>query len=539
MSKSAKQPMENAVEIIERFGGIRPMASKIDVAVTTIQGWKKRNVIPGTRRALVLSAAKENGIDLSGLLDDGNVQDAPVTEIPNTEEAAAPVDTVVEEVDAEKDVNNSEGDKPQDSEQEEKAAEPVTFEPKKKVDEFKPKQPQRSGSAYTELAVETRSRAITQSAMIAASIVFFMLALIVMMMWPKFEKNYDEFEERGVRIAELENNVSDIQESQNGFKGLVPENWSEQLDVLKKQAEIAKKNVGKEVHEFEKSSKKFLHETGMDKGIEKRVEQLQDYVSEISAYTGYGGLISRYDGMRDGGQGDIDQSVEAILPVLKNMDGKSDQEVNEALADLRDENPALQATLGDVPISDLKAAAMLMAMTEIRSALYRDEAQFDDDLELLKAMVGNDDPELLASLDKLAPQAKDGSLTQSSLMEDFQSFKDDIITSSLTGSDVSFGEKMAAKFNDLMKVEKDGELLTGTETQAKMNYAEKLMKQGKTEDAMAYLKKSLTPPQLKVLDPWFLKVEARLQILKVQNTVEQILGVELGGPYLGGNKTLR
>ncbi|HRQ83255.1 MAG TPA: hypothetical protein PKZ97_19240, partial [Azospirillaceae bacterium] len=39
-----------AVErVIERFGGIRPMAAKLDAPVTTVQGWKKRGAIPPAR----------------------------------------------------------------------------------------------------------------------------------------------------------------------------------------------------------------------------------------------------------------------------------------------------------------------------------------------------------------------------------------------------------------------------------------------------------------------------------------------------------
>ena len=67
--KTAKPALQNASEIIERFGGIRPMAAKIDTPVTTVQGWKKRNVIPATRRADVLKAAKDNNIDLSEFTD--------------------------------------------------------------------------------------------------------------------------------------------------------------------------------------------------------------------------------------------------------------------------------------------------------------------------------------------------------------------------------------------------------------------------------------------------------------------------------------
>lgn len=50
--------------IIDRFGGIRPMATKIDVPVTTVQGWKKRGVIPAVRHEDILAAAAREGVML-------------------------------------------------------------------------------------------------------------------------------------------------------------------------------------------------------------------------------------------------------------------------------------------------------------------------------------------------------------------------------------------------------------------------------------------------------------------------------------------
>jgi len=67
MAKTKSQPIQNAGEIIERFGGIRPMAAKIDTPVTTVQGWKKRDVIPATRREQILTAAQDNNIDISDI----------------------------------------------------------------------------------------------------------------------------------------------------------------------------------------------------------------------------------------------------------------------------------------------------------------------------------------------------------------------------------------------------------------------------------------------------------------------------------------
>lgn len=51
--------------VIARFGGIRPMAAKLGIAVTTVQGWKERGVIPAARHAEVLAAAREHEIVLS------------------------------------------------------------------------------------------------------------------------------------------------------------------------------------------------------------------------------------------------------------------------------------------------------------------------------------------------------------------------------------------------------------------------------------------------------------------------------------------
>lgn len=66
-----------AVEgVIERFGGIRPMAHKLDIPVTTVQGWKKRGAIPLNRHADLRAAAARHGI----ALDDAELEAATASE---------------------------------------------------------------------------------------------------------------------------------------------------------------------------------------------------------------------------------------------------------------------------------------------------------------------------------------------------------------------------------------------------------------------------------------------------------------------------
>jgi hypothetical protein len=51
-----------ALPVIQRFGGIRPMAQKLGVPVSTVQGWKERGAIPANRREEVLAAAARHEI---------------------------------------------------------------------------------------------------------------------------------------------------------------------------------------------------------------------------------------------------------------------------------------------------------------------------------------------------------------------------------------------------------------------------------------------------------------------------------------------
>ncbi|NUB06552.1 hypothetical protein FW320_10260 [Azospirillum sp. Vi22] len=77
-----------AVErIIERFGGIRPMAHKLDIPVTTVQGWKKRGAIPLARHADLRASAAKHRIKLS----EADLEAATPNEDRNAPDAAGSV----------------------------------------------------------------------------------------------------------------------------------------------------------------------------------------------------------------------------------------------------------------------------------------------------------------------------------------------------------------------------------------------------------------------------------------------------------------
>lgn len=69
-----RRPLD-VVHAIEQFGGIRPMAAKIGVAVTTVQGWKNRATIPTDRWDAITAAAAKHGVDLKRPSEDPNSPD--------------------------------------------------------------------------------------------------------------------------------------------------------------------------------------------------------------------------------------------------------------------------------------------------------------------------------------------------------------------------------------------------------------------------------------------------------------------------------
>ncbi|HYF87158.1 mitofilin family membrane protein [Azospirillum sp.] len=80
--------------IVERFGGIRPMAHKLDTPVTTVQGWKKRGAIPLARHADLRTAAAKHRIKL----DDADLDAATPSEDRPTDAASAALITPADAV---------------------------------------------------------------------------------------------------------------------------------------------------------------------------------------------------------------------------------------------------------------------------------------------------------------------------------------------------------------------------------------------------------------------------------------------------------
>ena len=89
MSDGANTKLRNTAAVIEAFGGIRPMAHKLGVPVSTVQGWKQRNAIPDNRVADILAAAATHSVDLANIATPFDTTKETTADSPEPDEANA------------------------------------------------------------------------------------------------------------------------------------------------------------------------------------------------------------------------------------------------------------------------------------------------------------------------------------------------------------------------------------------------------------------------------------------------------------------
>lgn len=474
--------IEPAEQVIERFGGIRPMANKMSVPVTTVQGWKKRNVIPGNRREDVIRAARQNNIEISDILNKSVAND---TSFRSVIEAAKAAETPFSE---------------------HRHAEAV------------------AGAARTQEALQestvnqevllgkirqAENRAVKKSAAITVVVISVVAIAAAILLGPGMQGTFDTAEVAASEdvqmlrddVERIDADVNSIKEEQFSLRNLIPENLGQKIDDMKEQAVQLKDDVTQlstQVSAMSDAAKVIANDVmGPHAGdMTQRLEALQT----VTGSTDLGGLLDRLMQMKQSLQGEqiLDTSSDQLASLLKGLDGDMSQ-LEPQLQNAQAQNNELGQTLQGVSQADLKAASMLLALTQFRTSLHR-SAPFEEDLAMMRSMVGQDDPELQAAIDRLAPQASKGVLTPQGLSGQLKGLTGDIVVSSIKGEDVSIREKAAARMNEVFQVQKNGELVTGTDTQAKIARAQKLLDEGKVDEAVTELQ-TLQGPALQTAQP--------------------------------------
>lgn len=534
MSNADDNPISNAEKIIERFGGIRPMASKIDVPVTTVQGWKKRDVIPGNRRTLIIEAAKANMVDLSDILEGAPRVAIPASSNQNMQASAARPAEAPSNFAAPKNVTPEEV-KPAASSV--ASPSPVKSAEKTQPQEIFPEQIQGilgSKELMEEIAASER-KAVRTSVWAASALLALVIAGGAILLWPSAKNVSQQIASHGEQINGLEQSVTALDEEVRDVNlrskfldGVMPEDLQQKFEGFQNQA----KNLQNTFEQIEENAKTLQQNVlSADAGnFGDRLAALEQQVATLTGQGNFTDLIARVRGMEQtlAGQQQLSAAMEELRGVVGGLQGQVG-EFDAKLAALQSGDGALGQTLEGVSSEDLKAAAMLIAFSQFRDSLNR-EVPFESDLALLQKMVGDENPELQSALIRLAPHANGGVLSTQGLSNEFKGLAGDIVVASIAGEDVSFAEKAKARLGTILKVEKQGELIGGTDTQSAVARAQAQLDQGDVQGALATLQ-TLEGGAAAQAQPFIERAEAAVLADQVQAMIRDTILANLSSGF--------
>ncbi len=411
--------LKDVETLINRFGGMRPMARKVDVPVSTIQGWKKRDHIPSDRVDEITRAAKANHISLDGFdvsianTANENAQ-PPAPEKPVVAPTQSPV--------APKMVNA-------------------------------PRNDHATTQKYSLDARQIKRDAVKRSVVTTVSILAILGGI-----------GYFLFGNEAKEIANVATNQNQIETRLNSFETTVTDG----LNALNDQVNT------------------IVNQTTP---LSTRVATLENRLQSAGQDIDLSGLVSRFENLTQAvsGQGDTNQAFADMQSIVNTLQGRIDS-LDQTLEQAKADNAEMAASMQNVTGRDLSAAAMLLAMTQMRSNLNRAEP-FADDLAVLQELVGSDDPELTASINRLAPYAESGVLTPEGLSSELRGVTGDIIAAALRGENVSIQDKIMARMGQILSVEKNGRPVVGIGEQAIIARAQAALDNGNTTLALRELNK--------------------------------------------------
>lgn len=515
LPESPAEQDQNAISpaepVIERFGGIRPMATKMNVPVTTVQGWKKRNVIPGNRRDDVIEAARTHGIQVQELLGQVAVPAAAPQSFRQNVQAAA--------------VSMTPADQARHDDAVAKAA---------KIEE-ELRQTRLAHQALLQSMKDAEKNAVRKSALVSVILLSVVGLSAAVLLGPGRQGTFKEDvaavqEIQALRsdIAKLDGDVETMRTQQKSLKDLIPAEVTAKIEDIKATAEDMQNRVGEIKQQVEtatevaKAAKGIASDVlGPDGGdLQQRLSSLESQVQNLTGSSDLSALIARIAELQQSpeGQNLLSMSTGQLNSLIASLGGDMSK-FESALQLQQGTNTELGNVMQGVSPADMKAATLLLGLSQFRSSLNRN-APFDEDLKLLENVLGADDPALQEAIKRLAPQASKGVLTPAGLSDELKSLAGEIVVSSIKGEDVSIREKAAARMNDLFQVEKNGELVTGTDTQARIARAQKMLDAGNIDDAVTELQ-ALQGPARETAQPVIDEAQMTLLAQQVQELLSQ------------------
>jgi uroporphyrinogen-III synthase len=523
--------------IIEKFGGIRPMATKIGVPVTTVQGWKKRGVIPANRAQLIEAAAASHGVELTGLIR--IVSGEAVTHIQLPKAPATPATSIAEtprhsapsldqasiaELMSQLTQELNKGDEPTpvaaassqaSTSTADTPAAPMTTKPqRRKIDPT------------------------VRTAWLAATVLALAVLVGLLAMRPgvaTIKAQETQLTTLETELQTLKDQLARVRAQNTLLAGLVPQNLQSELGALRERAQTlegAITSLGTQT--------KALTEGVMGSAtgtIENRLTAVEGHLTKLTTLNGPEALqnfitrIKTWQATPDG-QGTVARALAALQTHVQTLGVSAATTFDGPLPATITNDPAWAQTFGDLRGAELKAGALLLSLGQLRAHIAQGDAPLQAELAILTNLLGPTNTELTQAITALQPWANTGVMNTSGLQTAFEPARQAAIAATLESGQLSWLDQAQAKLHGLVQIERGGQALIGTPTQRTLDVAARQVATGDLAAALVTLQGLGSPAAAHMAD-WARQAEGTLAARKVQDIMTRMISSEISlAPFM-------
>lgn len=494
-----------AQPVIDAFGGLRPLANRLDLTASTVQGWKKRGMIPEARADAVLAAAREDGIDISALLTEGQTRMS--SENGENKNRQIPKSDNAKKESERRRVTDRRQQKPRLDAQGNILADAYTGPDR------------RSGMdrrAYED-AKRKKIRAekwkfMNRTVLMAA---FFLISIIYgagFLLAPEFfemRKEAAKMEDYERRLHDYELKLKEYQQQQQKKSGSLGQMINSGISKVEHAVETAKTTANTVA------------------GVAGQTLESGDIHGGVQQLFGMLAMLQKLNSTEEGRQA-VAQMM-ARLQGLMGMANGDQAALGQAVDKARQKDPTLNKLTDGMSSRELGAAALLLTLNELRGNMNSERA-FEQDLAIVQKFAGND-PAMQKALQNLAPYAKSGVLSKETLQKEFRGIAADIVMAKLRGEDATVRDRVLERLGKYAKVRKVDDI-EGNSTDAVVARAEKMLDQGDVRGAIKELQ-TLEGASAETAQPWMNQAAGNVMAddataMMMQKLMQQMSGMSGG-----------
>jgi hypothetical protein len=521
--------LDNAETVIAAFGGIRPMAKKLGVAVTTVQGWKERGTIPIARLDEIKAAARKEGIDLMAAVGAGAPSAAEMSEPP----AARPSGSVPPSG-----ARRPPETPPPPAAPKAEAPEPPRPEPHR-PDTHRPESPRPEAARAERVAPKPDAGVAAAEAADGEGTII--------------EEEIVEYEDRGWRVRTMLFGIGfgvaavfgfvaawylgafDQTASLSDKDRTVWEARFTSANDARARLEAQLTKVERQLAETEKAlATANVSLAELRKGTQDPARQIDGLRAQVAELTKRIDALPRTAG-DTGAIAKLDERMRAIEKQATELSAGGGQEaarLRETLSAAEKRLTALETRIGQL-VPGGGYGALIIAIGQLRDTAL-DGRAFKAELDRVRALA-KDYPEVVKLTAGLAEVAEDGVASRAALAERFARVSTEMLRAAAEDVEGDWADRAWGRLKSMVTIRRTGRDVTGTSPPALVTRAENALGDGRLGDALA-LVGQLPGTAREAGKAWIEAARKRLQAETALDTLQASVLKMVTGPGDAGAK---